>query len=140
MPARRIFVLVSALGGLILLTGASRPREASVQLRFGVDMAQTGAWKEAEFRFRRAAELAPDDAEVRNNLAVAYESNGRYDEAELAYQQALDAAGPAGAKIRENYERFRVFYSRYLDERSGAAVEAPSTAEAAQQPAPGDPP
>ena len=79
-----------------------------MQLRFGVEMAQQGAWREAEFRFRRAAELAPGDPEILNNLAVAYENNGRFEDAEQTYFKALDV-DPQNARIRENYERFRVF-------------------------------
>ena len=89
--------------------GRGRGKEAAVQLRFGVDMAQRGAWKEAQYRFERAAAQAPGDAEILNNLAVAYENNGRYEDAEAAYEKALEVV-PDNEKIRANFERFRIFY------------------------------
>ena len=126
MLVRRVFRLALAVLLLTLLAGAGRPKEAGIQMRFGVDMAQRGSWKEAEFRFRKAAETAPDDPEILNNLAVACESNGNYNDAELHYARAVDRA-PDNQRIRENYERFRVFYSKHFQKEDGAsAVDAGS--------------
>jgi type IV pilus assembly protein PilF len=102
-------LLLAGLPTLAPAAGKGRGKKATVQLRFGVDMAQRGAWKEAQYRFERAAAQAPGDAQVLNNLAVAYENNGRYDDAEATYQKALEAA-PDNEKIRANFERFRIFY------------------------------
>ena len=84
-------------------------------MKFGVDMAEQGAWKEAQYRFERAAAVAPGDAEILNNLAVSYENNGLYAEAEKVYRKAIknDAKNE---RIRSNYERFRVFYQQLLDQ------------------------
>jgi Flp pilus assembly protein TadD len=109
----------------LLLCGASRSREAGVQLEFGVDMARRGAWREAEYRFRRALELAASDAEILNNLAVACESNGLYDDAERFYVRALEAA-PKDRNIRDNYERFRIFYARFMQNDLQETMPAPS--------------
>ena len=98
-----------ALSVLAFLLGAGRPKQAKIQLAFGVEMASKGSWKEAEFRFRRAAELAPRDPAILNNLAVAYENNGRYEEAERTYLEALEIDA-RNERIRANYERFHVFY------------------------------
>lgn len=106
---RRGSRIVVALCALLLLPAASRPKKAELQLRFGVEMAQKGSWKEAQFRFQKASELAPDDPEILNNLAVAYENNGRYDDAERTYLQALQIDA-GNDRIRSNYERFRVFH------------------------------
>lgn len=76
-------------------------------------MAQRGAWREAEYRFRRALDLAPTDAEILNNLAVACENNGRYVDAERYYVQALEA-NSKDRTIRDNFERFRIFYAQYV--------------------------
>ena len=59
MLRRRVLKAALALCALMVLTGAGRPKEAKIQLEFGVEMARTGSWKEAQFRFRRASELAP---------------------------------------------------------------------------------
>jgi len=109
----------------LLLCGASRSREAGVQLEFGVGMARRDAWREAEYRFRRALELAPTDAQILNNLAVACESNGHYEDAEKYYVQALEA-DPKDRTIRDNFERFRIFYARYLQKDLEEAKPAPS--------------
>lgn len=126
MPAPRFARLAFAAAAVMLLCGAGRSKDAEVQLRFGVDMAERGAWKEAEYRFRRALEFAPRDAAVLNNLAVACENNGRYEEAERAYVQALEVA-PKDRSIRENFERFRIFYAEYLRGRLPDAPPAPQT-------------
>ena len=76
-------------------------------------MARSGSWKEAQYRFQRALLAAPRNARVLNNLAVAYENNGRFEEAEQAYLQALEHS-PDNEKIRVNYERFRIFYTEHL--------------------------
>jgi Flp pilus assembly protein TadD len=109
----------------LLLCGASRSREAGVQLEFGVGMARREAWREAEYRFRRALDLAPGDAEILNNLAVACESNGLYAEAEKYYVQALEA-NPKDRTIRDNFERFRIFYAQFLQKDLEEAKPAPA--------------
>jgi Flp pilus assembly protein TadD len=76
-------------------------------------MARQGSWKEAQYRFERALAVAPLDALVLNNLAVAYENNGLYSQAEQVYLQAMEH-GADNEKIRANYERFRIFYSEHL--------------------------
>jgi Flp pilus assembly protein TadD len=114
--ARRALASLLGLCAAATALAASRPKEATLQLRFGVEMAQKGSWKEAEFRFRRAAEIAPGDAEILNNLAVAYENNGRYDDAERTYLEAL-GADAGNERIRSNYERFRVFYEDLKQKR-----------------------
>jgi tetratricopeptide (TPR) repeat protein len=127
MTVPRVGWLVVLGGAAWLLCGAARPKDAEVQLRFGVDMAKRGAWKEAEYRFRRALELSPRDAAALNDLAVACENNGSYEEAERAYVQALEVA-PEDRSIRENFERFRVFYAEHLGkhpEGEGAAASKP---------------
>ena len=113
MGVRRATRLLLALGLLVVLTGAGRPKGALVQMKFGVDMARRGAWKEAEFRFRRAAEMPPLDAEILNNLAVACENNGLYEDADLHYAAAVDV-DPDNVRIRENYERFRRFLTKHV--------------------------
>lgn len=99
---------------LVLSLGAAQAgKEARLQVRFGVDMARRGSWKEAQYRFERALAAAPEDAQILNNLAVAYENNGHYARAEEIYLQALEH-GPDNQKIRANYERFRIFYTEHL--------------------------
>lgn len=106
---------------------------AERQLGFGVSMARRGLWSEALFRFERAHQMNPNSFRVLNNLAVAYEANGRFDEALATYRRAL-ALDPADRNLRRNYARFVEFYQSFRPE---AAVEgeAAEPAEPAAEPA-----
>jgi Flp pilus assembly protein TadD len=92
---------------------AVQKSEASVQLDFGVRMALKGSWLEAAFRFEKAIKLggASADARAYNNLAVARESLGQFDQAREAYEKALalKADEQEDRRIRENYDRFLNF-------------------------------
>jgi tetratricopeptide (TPR) repeat protein len=86
----------------------SRP---ATQDNFGVQMARMNLWREAMFRFERAIEINPSDAQAHNNLAVAYEANGDFEKARKEYLEALklDRSNPY---IQKNYSRFVEFLSR----------------------------
>ena len=129
------------LGSTLLVTScASANLSASVeqQLAFGVSMAQRGLWSEALFRFERAHRLDPSSFRVLNNLAVAYEANGRFDDALATYRRAL-ALDPANRDLRRNYARFVEFYQSFRPEEAveeGAGNGAPAAAPAAEPAAP----
>jgi len=89
---------------------------ASSQLAFGVDMARRGLWNEALFRFEQARRDRPADAAVLNNLAVAYEAVGRFDDALDAYKEASRLA-PGDRGVKRNYSRFLEFYQSYRPQR-----------------------
>jgi Flp pilus assembly protein TadD len=93
---------------LLLAAPSSEAGTASVAqaLRFGVEVAQKGLWKEALFRFEQAAKMAPDDPKALNNLAVALEQAGEFDRARAAYEKALELA-PDNMHIQQNYDLFR---------------------------------
>lgn len=103
-----LLAVVATLSGC-----ASKPVEvsrAADQKAWGAKMAQQGFWREALFRFERAAKLAPDDAEVLNNLAVACEATGETARALAAYKRALELK-PDDARIKRNYARFAEYYT-----------------------------
>ncbi len=85
-------------------------------------MAQLGLWKEAVYRWTKAVELDPQNASARNNLAVAYEQTGEFDQANQEYERALELE-PNNMYIRQNYELFREAYERKkrTDRRSGSS-------------------
>jgi Flp pilus assembly protein TadD len=92
---------------------ASTPEDAANaadQKSYGAKMAERGFWREALFRFERAAKLAPDDPEILNNLAVASEAVGETAKALAAYKRALELR-PDDAKIKRNYARFAEYYT-----------------------------
>ena len=113
--------------GLTLASGpaaaAKKDDTSKAQLKFGVEMARRELWSEALFRFRRAAALDPGNAHVFNNLAVACEATGNFDEALENYRQALKLS-PNDRALRGNYSRFVEFYR-------GFKPEEPADADAA---------
>jgi len=103
-----------ALAALLAVACSSAaPQEsAKSQLSFGAQMAQRGLWNEALFRFRQAQRLGASNPRVWNNLAVAYEATGNYDEALKSYRKALEL-GPGDTEIKRNYSRFVEFYQSF---------------------------
>ena len=64
-------------------------------------------------RFEHANELTPDQPRILNNIAVAQEANGLYEQALLTYQTGLEIA-PNSDALRRNYMRFQEFYTSYI--------------------------
>jgi len=107
----RIGILVAALMPAIGCSHHSDLARPQTQDNFGVQMARMNLWREAMFRFQRAIEINPGDAQAHNNLAVAYEANGDFEKARKEYLEALklDRSNPY---IQKNYSRFVEFLSR----------------------------
>ena len=103
-----LFAALTLMIGCSHQSDLSRP---SAQDNFGVQMARMNLWREAMFRFQRAIEINPGDAQAHNNLAVAYEANGDFEKARKEYLEALklDRTNPY---IQKNYSRFVEFLSR----------------------------
>src|SRR3977135_1018191 len=103
-----LFAALTLMIGCSHQSDLSRP---SAQDNFGVQMARMNLWREAMFRFERAIEINPGDAQAHNNLAVAYEANGDFEKARKEYLEALklDRTNPY---IQKNYSRFVEFLSR----------------------------
>jgi Tfp pilus assembly protein PilF len=112
---------------------------ADTQRQFGVRMAKMNLWREAMFRFHRAVEIQPDNAMAHNNLAVAYEANGNFDDALKEYREAL-RLDRSNQYIQKNYSRFVEFTQRSKKRAAPGPNKAPeSTAtstSAASQPSP----
>ena len=99
-----------------MLAGCTHRRAADLtkpatQDNFGVQMAQMSLWREAMFRFQRAVQLNPADAMAHNNLAVAYEANGDFENAAKEYKEAL-RLDRSNSFIQKNYSRYTEFISR----------------------------
>ncbi|HVS33550.1 MAG TPA: tetratricopeptide repeat protein [Thermoanaerobaculia bacterium] len=121
----------------VLTTGCSSGRgkdAAGTQEQFGVRMAKMNLWREALFRFQRVVEIAPDDAMAHNNLAVAYEANGDFENALKEYREAirLDRSNPY---IQKNYSRFVEFTSRNRkrQQQNAAARTAAAASDASDR-------
>ena len=102
---------------LVLLALASAPLQADArsdakkQVEFGISVAQRGLWREAIYRWERAAQIDPSYAPAHNNLAIAYEHEGDLAKARAAYERALELE-PGNALIKQNYELFREINDR----------------------------
>jgi type IV pilus assembly protein PilF len=114
-------VLTIAALALLVVTGpvwADQREQAKEQVEFGIQVAQRGLWKEAIYRWERAAQLDPTYAAAYNNLAVGYEHEGQLAKAREAYEKAL-ALDPRNALIRQNFDLFKEINDRAL-QKSGA--------------------
>jgi type IV pilus assembly protein PilF len=91
---------------------AANPRnEAKAQVKFGIEVAQKGLWKSAQYHWEKAVEIDPTYAAAFNNLAVAYEHEGLFEKARKAYDTAI-SLDPKNASIRQNYEFFKEINDR----------------------------
>ena len=92
---------------LVLGPGSSLAASKSAQeVKFGIDVAQRGMWREALFRFQKAVEDDPQNPSALNNLAVAYEQVGEFQKARENYERALELK-PNDLYIQQNYDLFR---------------------------------
>ncbi len=73
-------------------------------MEWGYKAARRGYWQEALLRFEHANQLTPDRPRILNNIAVAQEANGLFEQALLTYQMGLVDRSErqcAAAKLRE---------------------------------------
>lgn len=123
--------LIISLASAPVAVAAKGDSEAREQLKFGVEMARRGLWNEALFRFEQVRKLQPDDPKALNNLAVAYEAVGRFDDAEATYREALKVA-PSNRDIKKNVTRFREFLQSFRARKS--TPEGPVPAAVPEKP------
>jgi Flp pilus assembly protein TadD len=110
MPIRTWIAIAMVLAVTVPVLADARS-EAKDQVTFGITVAQRGLWKEATFRWEKAAELDPTYGAAWNNLGIGYEQLGRFDDARRAYEKALEV-DPNNTYIRNNYDLFREIYDR----------------------------
>ena len=112
----------------ILLVVAATPlaadarSDAKSQVAFGIAVAQRGLWREAIYRWERAAQIDPTYAEALNNLAIAYEHEGELEKARMSYEKALGLE-PNNALIKQNYELFKEINDRTTPKNSQDAPD-----------------
>lgn len=109
-PRKRFLVLL--LPALVVWGTGCRGGGGSVDrdLAFAMRSARASLWNEAAYRWERALVARPDDAKIHNNLGVAYEHEGRYEDARREYKAALQLL-PEDDHIRKNYEAFENFFA-----------------------------
>jgi Flp pilus assembly protein TadD len=102
---------------------SSRPPSTSREIKFGARVAQHGYWREARFRFEKAARQEPANARAHNDLAVALEALGEFGAAFEEYKKAV-ALDPGSRAIQRNYAKFAEFYTA-RNKTVGKAAHAP---------------
>ncbi|MGZ8809982.1 MAG: tetratricopeptide repeat protein [Thermoanaerobaculia bacterium] len=117
---------------------SSRHDPRATQENFGVNMARMNLWREALFRFKRAVQMSPGNPTAHNNLAVAYEANGDFDNAAKEYREAM-RLDKSNQYIQKNYSRFIEFTSRNKKRQKRDTATAPKTAAAETPSAPATP-
>ncbi len=90
-------------------------REEGSRRRYGVGLqgGSTGllAGGAGALSARQRADARP--TEILNNIAVAQEANGLYEQALLTYQTGL-SIDPGNRALQRNYARFQEFYASYI--------------------------
>jgi Flp pilus assembly protein TadD len=109
MRAQAVFLVIALL--FAAPASAQDRGGAKEQVEFGIKVAQTGLWREAQYRWERAVQLDPTYAEAWNNLAIAYEHAGRFDDARKAYETAVKL-DPKNVMIQQNYDLFKEINDR----------------------------
>jgi Flp pilus assembly protein TadD len=102
--------IVILLLGVAPATADARD-DAKKQVEFGISVAQRGLWREAIYRWLRAAEIDPTYAAAHNNLGIAYEHEGELDKARAAYEKAIELE-PNNTFIKQNFELFKEINDR----------------------------
>ncbi len=107
------------------LGAAPDVKSAGDLMRFAAEMAATGNWREALFRWEQALQVEPDHPRILNNLAAAHEVLGDPDRAQRFYEKALTLSG-GGGPIRLNASRAARFrdLSRASARNGGGNAEA----------------
>ena len=88
---------------------ADRRSEAKMHVEFGFAVAKIGQWKEATYRWLKAVEIDPTYAAAWNDLGIAYEQQGKFEEALKAYEKAIKL-DKDNQMIRQNYDLFKEIY------------------------------
>jgi len=91
-------------------------------LDFAAQMARVGSWREANHRWTSVLANNEENSHLHNNLAVAAEALGDWDEAAFRYEKALELE-PSSFHIQENHRRFSVYREKLRRAMDGEDAE-----------------
>jgi len=114
MKSHLISLACTVLPLVILLSACSSSRPMD-QINFGIKAARLDLWDEAIFRWKKFLQVEPESASAHNNLAVAYEKKGLWEEAKEQYELALKF-DPKDKHILSNYKQYMRRYEARKDE------------------------
>jgi len=100
-----LWIIPLALLAVSLISGCAGPRLAD-QVGFGVWAADHDLWDEAIFRWKKVIGQDPGSAAAHNNLAVAFEKKGLWEEARKEYETAIKLA-PGNPWVKLNFQNFK---------------------------------
>ncbi len=101
---------------VVVLGGCSAKKVYKSEFDFANKMAQAGLWKEAHYRWKNILAEGKESAAIYNNIAVALEHMGRFEEAEESYKKAL-ALSPNNSTIQGNYDKFKTLLKKKKNEK-----------------------
>ena len=109
----RALVVASALVAVCARrrTPATRGRTRRSRSSSASRSRRTACGKKPPYRWEKAVEIDPTYAAAWNNLGIAYEQQGKFDEARKAYEKALEL-DPKNLLIRQNYDLFKEINDR----------------------------
>jgi Tfp pilus assembly protein PilF len=99
---RAVFTLLLASFSASFFISCSSSR-LNDQIKFGIWASEKDLWDEAIFRWKKALALDPNSVAAHNNLAVAYEKKGFFEEALKEYEFTLKLA-PNNTYVKSNYQ------------------------------------
>ncbi len=90
---------------LTLIPGCAPAPTLTDQIAFGIWAAEKDLWDEAIFRWKKVLDENPNSVAAHNNLAVAYEKRGLWEDARREYEIALKLA-PQNSWLKSNFKKF----------------------------------
>lgn len=111
---RKQLLQLIVLACLAVLFTHCAANKAQNQLQFGIQSAKRELWDEAVFRWKKVISEQPNSAGAHNNLAVAYERDGLWEEAKKEYELAVKL-GRGNEYIQANYDKFKIRYESKAD-------------------------
>jgi len=130
MEKNTAFLIIALLLLAIITACSGSPKLQHSE--FGIKAARKGLWKEAAFRWKKALELQPNNANIHNNLAVAYENFGEYEKALQHYKIALKL-DPGNYYIKSNAEEFELFYQKLQAKEEKKKKEEPKDLKSSKE-------
>lgn len=106
------------------IVAAAEEMSPRVLMKYGVEAARGGLWREALVRWERAVQGDAGNPRLQNNLAVAYEAADRPADAARAYAEARKLF-PESKDVRDNQESFLALHPDLREE--DAAPLPPAT-------------
>ena len=108
----RASVVFAALLAFPLPAIADARADAKAQVEFGIKSRAERSLEGSDVPLGEGgADRSRRTPEAWNNLAIGYEHQGRFDEADKAYQNALKL-DPKNVSIRQNYDLFKEINDR----------------------------